>query len=104
MKKSLIYMVFILSASVANAQTRYEEVANKFIIFYNEQTPDSLFNLYSPALKEKLTLEKTRTVWEGLHVQYGDLKSLELLKQDTGFNRYKAGFAHQTLTLLLALS
>ena len=104
MKKSLIYLVCIFLVSAANAQTRYEEVASKFAEFYNQQSPDSLFNLYSPALKEKLTLEKTRTVWEGLHVEYGDLKSLKLLKQDTGFNMYKAGFAHQTLTLLLALS
>ena len=65
--------------------------------------PDSLFNLYSPSLKEKLTLNKTRSVLEGLHVEYGDLKSLDLLKQDSGFNSYKASFVHQTMTLLLAL-
>ena len=31
-------------------------------------------------------------------------KILDLLKQDTGFNSYKASFSQQTLTLLLALS
>ncbi len=76
----------------------------KFAVFYNKQIPHSLFNLYTPELKEKLTLEKTKTVPEGLHVQYGDLRSLDLIKQDSGFNSYKASFLHQNLTLLLALN
>jgi hypothetical protein len=104
MKKFLIYLFFILHTANAFAQPHYEEMANKFIVFYNKQSPDSLFNLYASSLKEKLTLEKTKTVLEGLHVQYGDLKSLVLLKQDSGFNMYKADFPHQTLSLLLALT
>jgi uncharacterized protein len=60
--------------------------------------------LYPSLLKEKLTLERTKTVLEGLHVQYGDLRRLDLIKQDSGFNSYKASFSHQTLTLLLAIN
>jgi hypothetical protein len=86
------------------AQDGYQTISEKFISFYNMQKPDSLFELYTPALKEKLTLERTKTVFEGLHVQYGDLRSLDLIKQDSGFNSYKASFAHQTMTLLLALN
>jgi len=104
MKNIIIFLLFNLIASTAVAQYRYEELTNKFIIFYNKQKPDSLFSLYSPALKEKLTLERTQTILEGLHVQYGDLRSLDLIKQDSGFNSYKASFSHQTLTLLMARS
>jgi hypothetical protein len=104
LKKNFIYLLLILLSSSAGAQLRYQEIANKFIVFYNQQTSDSLFGLYSSPLKEKLTLERTKTVLEGLHVQYGDLRSLDLIKQDSGFNSYKASFAHQTLTLLLALN
>ena len=104
MKNILIFLLVIFAASTSVAQNRYEEIANKFIIFYNKQKPDSLFNLYTPELKEKLTIEKTKTILEGLHVQYGDLRSLDLIKQDSGFNSYKASFSHQTLTLLMALS
>ncbi len=104
LKKILIYLVCTLFTSAASAQPRYEEITNKFIIFYNKQNPDSLFNLYTPELKEKLTLERTKTILEGLHVQYGDLRSLNLIKQDSGFNSYKASFAHHTLTLLFALT
>jgi hypothetical protein len=104
LKKIIIYLLCILFSSTALAQPRYEEIVNKFIVFYNKQNPDSLFNLYAPSLKEKLPLEKTKTILEGLHIQYGDLKSLDLIKQDSGFNMYKAGFSHQTLSLLLALT
>jgi uncharacterized protein len=104
LKNILIFLLFILTAFTAVAQYHYEELVNKFIVFYNKQKPDSLYNLYTPALKEKLTLERTKTILEGLHIQYGDLRSLDLIKQDSGFNSYKASFSHQTLTLLMALS
>jgi len=103
MNINLILLTFCLACMQVSAQSDYQDRSQKFLIFYNKQMPDSLFNLYSPSLKEKLTLNKTRSVLEGLHVEYGDLKSLDLLKQDSGFNSYKASFAHQTMTLLLAL-
>ncbi len=102
MTRYLICAAFCLVKLPAIAQ-HYEKISARFIQFYNAQKPDSIFQLYNASLQEKLPLEKTRAVINGLHVQYGDLKSLELLKQDSGFNMYKAGFAHQTLTLLLAV-
>jgi len=99
-----IFVCLAISLCVLHGRAQhYEKISEKFLQFYNAQAPDSLFNLYNPALQEKLPLEKTKAVLSGLHVQYGDLKSLSLLKQDSGFNMYKAGFAHQTLTLLLSL-
>jgi uncharacterized protein len=103
-KKYLFYIVFSFCVSHSTAQIYYEEISEKFLAFYNAETPDSIFALYSPLLKEKLPIEKTRAVLSGLHVQFGELKSLDLLKQDSGFNIYKAGFPHQTLSLLLALT
>jgi hypothetical protein len=103
MIKFLITVTYCFVCTHINAQDNYAEVSQKFLICYNKQTPDSLFILYSPSLKEKLPLNKTRSVLEGLHVEFGDLKSLDLLKQDSGFNAYKASFAHRTMTLLLAL-
>ena len=104
MKKYLIYIVISLCALHVTAQKNYEEISEKFLVFYNAEAPDSIFILYSPTLKEKLPIEKTRAVFSGLHVQFGELRSLDLLKQDSGFNIYKAGFSHQTLSLLLALT
>jgi hypothetical protein len=102
--KYIIYIVISLCALNAAAQNHYDKIAEKFLLFYNAETPDSIFLLYSPTLKEKLPIEKTRAVFSGLHVQFGELRSLDLLKQDSGFNMYKASFSHQTLSLLLALT
>ena len=104
MIKFCICILFGFGSFRTLAQDGYQTISEKFILFYNKQKPDSLFNLYTPELKEKLTLERTKTILEGLHVQYGDLRSLDLIKQDSGFNSYKASFLHQNLTLLLALS
>ena len=104
MIKFCICILFGFGSFRTQAQDGYQTISEKFILFYNKQKPDSLFNLYTPELKEKLTLERTKTILEGLHVQYGDLRSLDLIKQDSGFNSYKASFLHQNLTLLLALS
>jgi len=102
--KFLLYIAINLFAMSAAAQKNYEGVAERFLVFYNEEKPDSLFAIYSTELKEKLPIEKTRAVFSGLHIQYGELRSLDLLKQDSGFNAYKAVFSHQTLSLLLALT
>jgi hypothetical protein len=102
--KYFLYIIISLFALRADAQKNYEDISERFLIFYNAEKPDSLFAIYSVELKEKLPIEKTRAVFSGLHVQFGDMKSLDLLKQDTGFNAYKAVFSHQTLSLLLALT
>src|ERR1700730_8500741 len=102
--KFLLYIAISLSAMSAAAQKNYEDISERFLIYYNAEKPDSIFSIYSIELKEKLPIEKARAVFSGLHIQYGELKSLDLLKQDSGFNVYKAAFSHQTLSLLLALT
>jgi uncharacterized protein len=102
--KYILYIAISLSAMSAAAQKNYEDISEKFLVYYNAEKPDSLFAIYSMELKEKLPIEKTRAVFSGLHIQFGEMKSLDLLKQDSGFNAYKAVFSHQTLSLLLALT
>jgi uncharacterized protein len=102
--KYLLYIAISLSVTNAAAQKKYEEISEKFLIYYNAETPDRIFAIYSIELKEKLPIEKTRAVFSGLHIQFGELRSLDLIKQDSGFNMYKAVFSHQTLSLLLALT
>lgn len=104
MKKHLICLFIGFYACPLMAQTNYDEISNKFLLHYNAETPDSIFALFSPELREKMPLEKAKAVLTGLHVQFGELRSLKLLKQDSGFNVYKAAFSHQTLCLLLALT
>jgi hypothetical protein len=93
-----------LSTLPAAAQKNYEIISDRFLVFYNDEKPDSIFQMYTDEFKEKLPIEKTRAVFSGLHIQFGELRSLNLLKQDSGFNVYKAVFPHQTLSLLLAVT
>jgi hypothetical protein len=102
--KYLLYLAVSLSAMNVAAQKNYEAISERFLVYYNAEKPDSLFAIYSIELKEKLPIEKTRAVFTGLQIQYGELRSLDLIKQDSGFNVYKATFSHQTLSLLLALT
>jgi hypothetical protein len=102
--KFLLYISISLLTISADAQKNYENISDRFLVFYNDEKADSIFAMYSEEFKEKLPIEKTRAVFSGLHIQYGELKSLRLLKQDSGFNVYKASFSHQTLSLLLALA
>jgi uncharacterized protein len=102
--KYLLYTAISLSAMSATAQKNYDGISEKFLVYYNAEKPDSVFAIYSAELKEKLPIEKTRAVFSGLHIQFGELRSLDLVKQDSGFNSYKAVFSHQTLSLLLALT
>lgn len=104
MNKYLLYITLSFSAISTSAQKNYEDISGKFFVYYNAEKPDSLFAIYSTDLKEKLPIEKTQAVFSGLHIKYGELRSLNLLKQDSGFNVYKAVFSHQTLCLLLALT
>jgi uncharacterized protein len=104
MIKFILFISLLLLATVVTAQKNYENVSVRFLDFYNAEKPDSVFDIYSAELKEKLPIEKTRAVFSGLHIQYGEMRSLTLLKQDSGFNLYKAVFSHQTLSLLLALT
>lgn len=100
----LLYMGFSLLTSHSFAQNNYSGIAAKFLTFYNKESSDSLFNLYTDDLKARLPLEKTKSLISGLHVEFGYLHGLDLIKEDSGFNQYKASFDHQTLTLLLALT
>jgi hypothetical protein len=102
--KYLLYIFISFSATSTVAQKNYEDVSGRFLVYYNAEIPDSVFAIYSTELKEKLPIEKTRAVLSGLHIQFGELRSLDLLKQDSGFNMYKATFSHQTLCLLLSLT
>jgi pimeloyl-ACP methyl ester carboxylesterase len=104
MKSYLLCIILFCFVLNCGAQKDYQKIAERFQQFYNQEQSDSIFNLYAPVLKEQLSLEKNRAVITGLHVKFGDLRQLSLLKQDTGYAKYKASFKDQTLTLVLALN
>jgi uncharacterized protein len=102
MKTYIFFFLLICQGMICGAQKNYPALAEKFLLFYNQENADSIFNMYAPVLKEQLPVEKNRTVMEGLHIQFGELKSLDPIKQGTGYARYKARFKDQSLILVLA--
>lgn len=102
--KRAIFLFFAFGIPlVMTGQANYQPVADRFLAFYNQEQSDSIFNMYSDVVKEKLPKDKNKTVMEGLHIQFGELKSLKVIQQDTGYAQYKAAFKDQILTLVLAV-
>lgn len=88
----------------SGAQIPYQPVADRFLQFFNRQQADSIFYMYAPVLQEKLSLEKNKSVMNGLYVQFGELRSLSLVKKDSAYAHFRANFKDQALTLVLALN
>jgi uncharacterized protein len=103
MKKCNLFILLLSLAMVTKAQENFSAIAEKFQRFYNQEEPDSIFNLYSSTMQLQLPQAKNRAVFDGMHIEYGELKKLDLVDQDTGYSRYKAQFRDQVLILVLAL-
>ena len=88
--KFYLVILFSLATIASSAQPDYNRICIEFLQFYNAQSADSIFVLYSPQLKTKLPIEKTLAIISGLHIQYGELKSLELLKAHSGSRESKS--------------
>jgi uncharacterized protein len=104
MNKYIFSILLACQGLTGTAQKDYPAIAEKFLRFYNQENADSIFNLYASVLKDQISQEKNRAVISGLHIQFGELKTLDLIIQDTGYAKYKANFRDQTLTLVLALN
>jgi uncharacterized protein len=104
MKKYIFCFLLSFQGLLGFAQKNYPAIAEKFLGFFNQEQPDSIFKMYAPVLQAQLPMEKNRTVMSGLHIRFGELKSLDLIKQDTGYARYKAIFKDQILILVVAFN
>lgn len=94
----------MIAVYFSGAQIPYQPVADRFLQFFNRQQADSIFLMYAPVIQKKLSLEKNSSVMNGLYVQFGELRSLSLVKKDSAYAQFKANFKDQALTLVLALN
>jgi pimeloyl-ACP methyl ester carboxylesterase len=106
MKKLLIFSFLAFSTGILCAQTRadYDNVVNRFQGFYNQDQPDSVYNMFSEKIQASLTPEKTKQMLSGLHGQFGAMKSHEFSEIQGGRNFYKSVFDKSTLTLVVVLN
>jgi pimeloyl-ACP methyl ester carboxylesterase len=105
MKKVTIFLTVLLIAIRAVAQAEpanYTAAVIKFKQFYNHDQPDSIFNMFSPEMKNALPLDKFKPTTQQLKSQYGALVKTDFVKYGESLAVYKATF--QNIIFLLNIS
>ena len=107
MKKVSLFLTVLLLTFRAVAQAEpanYVIVLAKFKQFYNNNQPDSIFNMFSPEMKTALPLSNFKPTTEQLISQYGELVKTEFIKYGEALAVYKATFKNSVFLLNVSLS
>lgn len=102
-KRGIILSLCLARLLAGTAQKNYPEVSGKFQAYYNQNKPDSIFEMFSSKVNKILTIDKTNQMVQQLRNQLGNLDSIDLIKQDDRAASYKAIFDKSTLALVIAL-
>lgn len=100
-----IFSITILSINFVElkAQNKTDQIAvKKFVNYYNQDKPDSLFQLFDSSMKKALPLDKTSEFIKGTKQQLGMIEEYsftEYNKQNKQVAVYKAQFENATLNL-----
>jgi pimeloyl-ACP methyl ester carboxylesterase len=107
MRKIIFCLAFLFIAITTYAETElpnYKIAIGKFKQYYNNNQPDSLFRIFSPAVKTALPLDKTKDLFSQMQAQLGPLKETTFLKYIQTAGVYKAEYQNETLLVNLSLS
>jgi pimeloyl-ACP methyl ester carboxylesterase len=107
MRKIHVIILIILSTASLKAQEQpanYATTANKFKQFYNNNQPDSIFNMFSSDMKASLPLDKFKPTTVQLKSQLGSLKQTQLIKFNQPLAVYKATFDNAVFLLNISLN
>ncbi len=107
MKKVSFLVLIICFAGKLFAQTEpanYKVALNQFIKSYNNTLPDSIFNHFSPEMKQALPLESFKATTLQLKAQMGSLERADFVKFDNQVASYKATFNKGTFLLNIAVN
>ncbi len=107
MKKSVFFIFILLVNLKAEAQAEpinYATAINSFRNFYNRSQVDSIFNQFSPVLKEALPLDKFKPTTLQLKAQLGNLLKTDFVKYANSLAVYKATFEHNVFLLNISLN
>ena len=92
-------------ANFAQSEADFERVSELFLNFYNANQYDSIFELYDPAMKAALPLDKTRAVLDAQIKPYmGQLNAMEFIKQYQSAYVYKGAFENGLLDITMSLN
>jgi hypothetical protein len=96
MKNTLSSIVLLLSALNVFAQTdttSFNNVIEKFTRYYNNDSQDSIFSMFSIEMQRALPIDKTTHFLTGLKHQAGKIVTFEFIKFENGFQAsYKTSF------------
>ena len=100
-------MLFILSSSVAFAQTEKpinKTTADTFEQKYNAGENDAIFAMFNSEMQTALPIEKTRGFLSSLKSQAGKIVNREFIGYENGYAAYKTTFEKGILTLRIAVN
>ena len=95
--KQLYFLLLFFVLLSCNGQNEKEtpkksSVAEELVGYYNREHYDSIFNLFSAAMKEALPLQKTIDFFSNLRKEAGTIEKSELVEDIENRARYKADF------------
>jgi len=106
--RKFIFCVTLLSCAVklwAQAEPNsYHTAVDKFKIFYNSNQPDSVFEMFSPEMKQVLPLDVFKSTTAQLKSQLGYLNKTAFIKYTAPVAIYKATFQNNVFLLNIALN
>ena len=107
MKKVGLFILIICFATSLSAQSEpanYVVALNKFKQLYNNNQPDSIFNMFSPEMKAALPLDNFKSTTLQLKSQLGKLLQTDFVKYEAPLAYYKAIFQKGTFLLNLSVN
>lgn len=106
MKKTITTILLCLSFALAFSQTESmnsKEAISKFKTYYNAVQPDSIYNMFSPETKTKLTLPRTIDFLNRLKSSYGKINSTKFTAYQSAFAVYTTVFEKGIVILQLSV-
>lgn len=98
-------MLFCVQGIFAQNKPKiYSETIEKFKRFYNSNEADSLFALYSAAIKKSSTLAQTKQQLLDLNKQLGKLKSVTIIEQSDKNTSYIGDFEKSKINIVTAVN
>ncbi|WPU95468.1 alpha/beta hydrolase [Mucilaginibacter sabulilitoris] len=107
MKKLSLFILTICFATKINAQSEpanYITALNKFKQLYNNNQPDSIYNMFSPEMKAALPADNFKSTTIQLKEQLGNLVDADFMKYEAPLAYYKATFQKNTFLLNLSVN
>ena len=100
----IILLITLITNSLLAQSDNYKIAITNFQFNYNAEKYDSIFNNFSPEMKNALPLEKANQYFKNLKNQFGKLVSKKFINYQQGtYARYKTKFETAILAVNISL-